>query len=80
MFQRPCFAFILRKHPKDRSDRVTVFVRGEDIEKFPVVEGFLEYPLLLIAPRDDVVEGAFVFYPGLSDHSGRMADIQRKCQ
>ena len=40
-----------------------------------VLRGMRRTLLLLVPPGDDVVEGAVVFYPGLSCHDGRVADI-----
>ena len=55
---------------------IALLVSGEDVKIFTVVKGIGEYPLPLVASRDDMVEGAFVFYPRLTGHDGRIADTK----
>jgi len=46
---------------------------GKEIKVFLKISVVPEYPLALIAPRDDVVEGAFEFYPGFAWHDATLS-------
>jgi hypothetical protein len=40
----------------------------KDFEKFPIIERIFKYLLFLVASRDDVIKGSFVFNSRLSGH------------
>ena len=48
---------------------VTLFVVGEECKIFLKVRYVSKDLLLLVAARDNVEEGSFVFYPGLACHA-----------
>ena len=55
---------------------VALFVGSKNAEVFLEVRWFFENLLFLISPGDDGIQGAVVFYPGLSCHDGRVADSE----
>jgi hypothetical protein len=67
---------ISHEHIGIEAKMVALFVGGKDAEIFFEVRWFFEDLLFLVPPGDNVIKGAVVFYPGLSCHDGRVANIE----
>jgi hypothetical protein len=67
---------IAHEHIGIGAKMVALFVGGKNAEIFLEVRWFFEYLLLLVPPGDDVIKSAVVFYPRLSCHDWKVADIK----
>jgi hypothetical protein len=69
---------VAHQHVGIETEMAALLVSGKDFQVFLVIRRLLEYLLLLIAPGDDVIKCAVVFYSWLSCHDVKITEPTRR--